>query len=78
MKNALFVLGMLVALCGCATGGPQVASDDASIRVAPTGSNMVRKDSTLRSHGITAVDREGMEEARRNAIALPPTGGAAR
>jgi hypothetical protein len=76
MKNVLLGLVAIAVLSGCAAAGPQVASDDASIRVAPTGSNMLRKESQLRSHGVTAYDKEAFDQSRREpAPATAPAGG---
>lgn len=79
MKTLLLCAVAAVTVSGCAADGPQVASEETAIRVSPTGSNMLRKESQLRSHGIQAYDREAFDQSRRDpAPATAPAGGGPR
>lgn len=76
MKTMLLSAVAAVTLSGCAADGPQVASEETAIRVSPTGSNMLRKESQLRSHGVSAYDKEAFDPSRRDPPpATAPAGG---
>jgi hypothetical protein len=78
MKKLLLPLATVAALAGCATEQPVVAGEDTSLRVAPTGSNMLRKQPASRADGVTSYDRDALEEGRRNAVPVSPVGGGPR
>ena len=80
MKRTLPCAVAAVIVSACAADGAQVATgEEQALRVSPTGSNMLRKESQLRSHGIQAYDKEAFDQSRRDpAPATAPSGGGPR